>query len=330
MAGILWGEGELKGVECTGVYAGELREDMIDTLRRVRKPFIDVLIPKIHGEGALDYPLTYVNPYGMCLPLRRGDKVWVRFEQDNTLYPVLHKLRSPLGEAGGGEAGGEEGGAANGNHFMDDFVFPELKGEVGFGWPPQAPLKQVLKIGPDHWLVSSDYYSVWRKGETCFILDASGHYLYGEQLAFSSIEGCWLWVKDKFLMATPGDGVAVEISEVVKVQVREGSFFHMDENVEALARDGATVVLREKVQIGNGSQQMSALMDAFIDLMDAFVGIADGMSADVLGIQTVGSPAAHAINPSQISSWVGHIADLARLSAQLAQLKADFGQLLEG
>ena len=312
MAGILWGEGSLAGVERTGVWVGELREDMIDTLRRVRKPFIDVLIPKIHGDGLLDYPLTYVNPYGMCLPLRKGDKVWVRFEQDNTLYPVLHKLYDPLD---GGEAGDGEGGeAANGNHFMGDFVFPELKEGVQFEWPEQAPLKQVLKIGPDHWLVSSDYYSVWRKGETCFILDASGHYLYGEQLAFSSIEGCWLWVKDRFLMATPGDGAQVEISDIVKVRVKEG----------------ATVKLASKVTIGNNSQQMSALMDTFIDLIDAFVGIADGMATDVLGIQTAGSPAAHALNPAQIPNWVGHIADLAALGAQLGHLKTNFGQLLEG
>jgi len=321
----------LEGVECTGVYVGVLQEDMIDTLRRVRRPFIDVLVPKIHGDGALDYPLTYVNPYGMCLPLRKGDRVWVRFEQDNTLYPVLHKLYAPLDGVDDGEDAGDEGEEAlNGNHFMSDFVFPELKEGVQFEWPEQAPLKQVLKIGPDHWLVSSDYYSVWRKGETCFILDASGHYLYGEQLAFSSVEGCWLWVKDKFLMATPGDGVTVEISDIVKVQVKKGSYFQMDDNVEALAKDGATLVLKDKVRIGNNSQQMSALMDAFIDLIDAFVGIADGMATDVMGIQTAGSPAAHALNPAQIPNWVGHIADLAALGAQLGRLKTDFGQLLEG
>ena len=329
MAGILWGEDELEGVECTGVYVGELQEDMIDTLRRVRRPFIDVLVPKIHGEGLLDYPLTYVNPYGMCLPLRKGDKVWVRFEQDNTLYPVLHKLYTPL-DGGENEEGGEDEEAVNGNHFMGDFVFPELKEEVRFGWPRQAPLKQVLKIGPDHWLVSSDYYSVWRKGETCFILDATGHFVYGEQFAFSSIEGCWLWVKDRFLLATPGDGVTAEISDIVSVRVKEGSFFQMDENVEALARDGATVVLKERVRIGNSRQQMSVLMETFIGLIETFVDIADGMASDVMRIRTSGSPAAHALNPGQRPNWAGHITDLASLGAQLGRLKTDFGQLLEG
>jgi len=312
MAGILWGEGELEGVECTGIYAGVLQEDMIDTLRRVRRPFIDVLVPKIYGEGLSDYPLTYVNPYGMCLPLRRGDRVWVRFEQGNTMYPVLHKMHDPLETEPGEEGGG--GGAANGNHFMKDFVFPGLKGEVQFDWPKQAPLKQVLKIGPDHWLASSDYYSVWRKGETCFILDASGHYLYGGQLAFSSIEGCWLWVKDKFLMGTPGDGVTVELSDIVRVQ----------------AREGAGLRLAGKVTLGNGSQQLSTLMDTFVGLVETFVGIADSMAGSVLGIQTVGSPAAHSINPAQVPDWVGIIADLATLNARLGQLKTGYGQLLEG
>lgn len=77
--------------EVTGVYAGTLVEDMIDTVIKYRRPFINCDIPDLFTVSE-EYPLVYVPTWFMTLPLLKGDKVRVVFHQDSMRYPVLWKL----------------------------------------------------------------------------------------------------------------------------------------------------------------------------------------------------------------------------------------------
>ena len=91
MAGVLYSSGDREGVEASGVYEGILTEDMITTVKRVKKPFIDVYIKELFFDNA-NYPLTFVPAFNMVLPLKKDQKVWVYFNQENHRYPVLWKM----------------------------------------------------------------------------------------------------------------------------------------------------------------------------------------------------------------------------------------------
>ena len=78
------------GVEATGVYIGTLVEDMIDTVKREKKLYCNVLIEDFFQKGT-GYPLTYVPFWAMSLPLKKDDKVLVEFHQGNLMFPVLYK-----------------------------------------------------------------------------------------------------------------------------------------------------------------------------------------------------------------------------------------------
>ena len=155
MAGVLYKSGEYMGVEATGVYEGVLKEDMIDTVRRVKKPFIDVFIDKVFFEDA-DYPLTYVPVFNMVLPLKEGQKVWVYFFQENHRYPVLWKLADDFGDE---------------SDYAVNYTVPS-----GFGSTEDTT--EVMKLSDDMWFIGTEHYGVLHWGEQCVILDGNDIYLH--------------------------------------------------------------------------------------------------------------------------------------------------------
>jgi hypothetical protein len=98
MPGLIYGEGEWEGVEASGVYQGVVQEDMIATVRKTHRPFLDVYMKDLFSLET-GYPLTYVPAFGMVLPLKTGQKVWVYFNHENFRYPVLWKLGDGLAGA---------------------------------------------------------------------------------------------------------------------------------------------------------------------------------------------------------------------------------------
>jgi hypothetical protein len=159
MPGVLWNvDGEREAVEASGVYRGVVKEDMIDTVRRVKRPFIDVFIEELFFEDA-DYPLTYVPMVNMVLPLKEGQEVWVYFNQQNHRYPVFWKLAGKFEDS-------------------TDFVKPEafepsLTGEL-VNWPGPEVTKEVFKISDDMWVIATDSYCVMHYGSSCVLMNAGG------------------------------------------------------------------------------------------------------------------------------------------------------------
>ena len=152
MAGVLYSSGDKEGVEASGVFLGVLKEDMIDTVKRVKKPFIDVFIEKVFFEDA-DYPLTYVPMFNMVLPLKKGHKVWVYFNQENHRYPVLWKLADNLDESFTGRKAD----------------IPSSGSLVTF--PNADDTTEVLKISDDIWFIATVSYGVLHWGDQCLLLN---------------------------------------------------------------------------------------------------------------------------------------------------------------
>lgn len=147
MGGVLYKSGGSVGVEASGVFSGILQEDMVSTVQRVKRPFIDVFIDKLFFKDT-DYPLTYVPMFNMVLPLKAGQRVWVQFNQENHRYPVLWKLADEVDKP-----------------FVDsEFRLP------GDGFPEVSGTTEVLKVSDKMWFISTDSYGVVHWGDQCILL----------------------------------------------------------------------------------------------------------------------------------------------------------------
>jgi hypothetical protein len=126
--------------EPTGVFEGVLQEDMINTLMRVKRPFIDVLYSDFFDKEK-NYPLTYVPMHLMCLPLRKGAKILARFSQDSEMYPVLYKLADQNLDT---------------EFIKDDqqIAIPETKDLVE--WPVKQNTLSVIKLSDTSWIVTTN------------------------------------------------------------------------------------------------------------------------------------------------------------------------------
>jgi len=152
MAGVLV-SGVNSGVEATGVYKGVLVEDMIDTVNRVKKPFIDVFIKGLFFSDA-DYPLTYVPMINMVLPLKKDQEVWVYFNQGNHRYPVLWKLAADVDK-----------------QFTGTTELPAITGLVSF--PNAEETTEVTKFSDKCWFIGTKSYGVFRWGDQCILMNDS-------------------------------------------------------------------------------------------------------------------------------------------------------------
>lgn len=166
MPGILWNvDEEREGVEATGLYRGVLQEDMIDTVHRVQRPFIDVFMGDLFFED-VDYPLTYVPMVNMVLPLKKGQEVWVYFNQQNHRYPILWKLVDKLD----GET----------DFIKEKFEFA-LSGAV-VAMPGAELTKTVYKVSDAMWVITTDSYCVMHYGDSCVLMNSGGVFTNAEAM----------------------------------------------------------------------------------------------------------------------------------------------------
>jgi len=219
MAGVLLDSG---GVEASGVFLGVLQEDMVDTVRRVKKPFIDVYIKAMFFEDA-NYPLTYVPMFNMVLPLKKGQKVWVQFNQQNHRYPVLWKLAAELDE-----------------HYTEErFGLPSDGQLVSF--PTTEDTLDVHKFSDDMWFIGTKSYGVIHWGEQCILLNGDSVIANAGTLA-ALADTIKLDVKDKLIAEVMND-VTLKIRSAAKFEIKNalGSLGPvMSEALEALSM-GMTV-----------------------------------------------------------------------------------------
>ena len=136
--------------EATGVYLGTLQEDMIDTVKKTKKMYCDVLVPEFFTK-ATNYPLTYVPLWAAILPLKKGDKVLVKFNQDNLKYPILYKNDSEVN-----------------SEMYSRFTVP-------VNTVTTSDTVSVIEVGKDSYILKTNSYTVIRnKNDSCIILSNDG------------------------------------------------------------------------------------------------------------------------------------------------------------
>lgn len=140
--------------EVSGVFEAELLEDMADTVRRTRRPYIDCKIPAVLDED--QHPLTYVPAIYMTYPLKKGDKVLVRFNQDNFRYPVLWKITTEFE-----------------NQMVEEKVQFPSAGQVIF-FPSSEKVVAVKRINKDYYVYVTDKYTLVRTGDQFTLISPDG------------------------------------------------------------------------------------------------------------------------------------------------------------
>jgi len=153
------------GVEATGVYIGTLVEDMIDTVKREKKLYCNVLIDEFFQKGT-GYPLTYVPFWAMSLPLRKDDKVLVEFHQGNLMYPVLYKNPDEIDK-----------------QFYEKFdTKKSVNGGNIQGYEPKDTVG-AERIGVDSYMIKTDDYTVIHQNNGFILIDKNDKiYTYGSEI----------------------------------------------------------------------------------------------------------------------------------------------------
>lgn len=156
------------GEEASGVFIGELLEDMVDTVARTGKLYCDVYIPQFFAKN-YSHPLTYVPLWAMSLPLRKGDKVMVEFHQCDLTLPVLYK--------------NSDSKDLDMKQMYEKFEF----GDFVTGGNVQKPvaMKTITAqwIGKDSYIVKTEDYTLVHQNNGFIMIDKNGKtYVYGSEV----------------------------------------------------------------------------------------------------------------------------------------------------
>ena len=153
------------GQEATGVFQGTLLEDMIETVKKNKKLYCDVDIPQFY-EKSLRHPLTYVPLWATTLPLKKGDKVWVKFHQNNPTLPVLWKLDAEIDKG-----------------VYEKFEFPSGVQGGNVSAPQAVNTFYAEKLGDDSFIIKTANYTVIRQNTAYILLDKDDKvYIQGNEI----------------------------------------------------------------------------------------------------------------------------------------------------
>lgn len=182
-------------VEATGVYEGVLYEDMIETVKKNHKLYCDVIITRFFKEG-FKRPLTFVPMWAMSLPLKKGDKVLVKFADNDWNRPYLWREKPEID-----------------HWFWDKWNFPE-KFEKYTKQPDPDENFSVQRIGDESFILYCKKYTLFRRNNAFFLIDKNNHvYLQCDKLeaevtgdALADIKGNGkLYVKGNTELTVDGD-----------------------------------------------------------------------------------------------------------------------------
>ena len=212
--------------EATGVFQGTLLEDMIDTVTRTGRLYCDIDIPRFYNSD-FNHPLTYVPLWAMSLPLRKGDKVWVKFEQNDFTLPVLWKIPDGLDKG------------------MYETYEPTKAVERGnIDKIKASETVAAQKLGDDAFIIKTENYTIIRQNDAYAILDKDNNiYASGKTVNISASEkinidsgsDVNIYTEGKINLTQKGNNNTLEIKTDgdVKLESTTGKF-HIDNNISGL------------------------------------------------------------------------------------------------
>ncbi len=148
-------------IEATGILEGTLLEDMVETVASCKKPYIRCSVPGIYSSKKEDIPLIYVPLWFLVLPLRKDDKVLIKFAQGSPRYPYLWR---PVRDY---ELPPE---------VYETFELPE-NGEI-VTFPETEPTVSAFIVNKDFYVISTDKYVFIRTENEMQILSPEGATFY--------------------------------------------------------------------------------------------------------------------------------------------------------
>lgn len=151
-------------IEATGVYEGTLLEDMIDTVSKYHKLYCDVDIPGFFNKNHR-HPLTFVPLWAMSLPLHKGDKVLVKFGDNDYARPYLWRKKEEI------------------DHWhWDEWKFPE--GIEHFTTHPESDKNcSVVRFGEESFVIKTHEYTLVRQNDGFAFINTKGEiYVQGNKV----------------------------------------------------------------------------------------------------------------------------------------------------
>ena len=151
-------------IEATGVYEGTLIEDMIDTVSKYHKLYCDVDIPGFFNKNHR-HPLTFVPLWAMSLPLHKGDKVLVKFGNNDYARPYLWREKEEIDK-----------------WFWEQWKFPE--GIEEYTEQPESEKNfSVVRFGEESFLIKTENYTLIRQNEGFALINTDGEiYVQGNKV----------------------------------------------------------------------------------------------------------------------------------------------------
>ena len=156
--------------EFSNLFLGELVEDMIETVKREKKLYCNVLIPDLFTKDS-NYPLTYVPLWAMSLPLKKGDKVLVKFNQEKLLFPVLYKNPNEID-----------------SKFFDQFNVGKSVGDI----TPYTSQDTIgcTQLGENSYIIKTNNYTVIHQNNGFILIDKDDKvYIYGSEINIMATKG---------------------------------------------------------------------------------------------------------------------------------------------
>lgn len=279
--------------EATGVFSGTLLEDMVDTVNKVKKLYCDVDIPAWYNSE-FKHPLTYVPLWAFGLPLRKGDKVKVRFEQGDLCNPVLWKV--------------EEAEDLNIKELSEkwnipDFVNggnakkPEAEGPVSAQW-----------LGKDSYIIHTESYTVFHQNDGFVLIDKESRVVVrGKGMDIVSVGELNVDV-EKEIKVVGKSSLELKLDDDIKMTANGKSSLSAANDIEMKSRSG-------KLSMGNN---VSGLYEVLGDLYDKLNDIAK----DVAKMKTAGAPTNHVVSPDDIATFTA-------LSGQITASKTKMQQVFK-
>lgn len=266
--------------EATGVFPGTLIEDMIDTVTRTHQLYCNVDIPKFY-EKTFPHPLTYVPLWALTLPLKKGDKVYVKFHNNDLEIPVLWRTDDDIDKG-----------------MYENYEFPSAVEGGNIGKLSAVKTFYAQKFGDDSFLIKTAQWTMIRQNNSYVLLDRDEKvYIQGKELNavstgktnLDSDDDITLFTNNKFSLTSKKDmnlkttgKMEFESDGDITLKTNGKWNFSIKDSVSIKSATG-------KVELGN---QIATLGQMISDMIDY-----------ISNINTVGSPANHKLSPDSIANF---------------------------